>query len=103
MTRQSSFKRIVRARMAKTGESYAAARATLLSAAEPQKPQGQAGTAMLATSDAAIRERTGHGWEEWFDTLDAMGAADLAPARSPAGSPGSSASIRSRGTRRRSP
>ena len=32
MTRQSSFKRIVRARMEKTGESYAAARASLLAA-----------------------------------------------------------------------
>ena len=32
---------------------------------------------MLATSDATIRERTGRGWEEWFDVLDAMGAADL--------------------------
>jgi hypothetical protein len=32
MTRQKSFKRLVRARMEKTGESYTAARARLLSA-----------------------------------------------------------------------
>jgi hypothetical protein len=70
MTRQKSFKRLVRARMEKTGESYTAARAMLLSAHE-------ADTAWLATSDEAIRERTGRGWEEWFDLLDEWGAADL--------------------------
>ena len=35
MIAQRSFKRLVRARMAKTGESYAAARAILLAAKEP--------------------------------------------------------------------
>jgi hypothetical protein len=68
MTRQKSFKRLVRARMEKTGESYTAARAMLLGAETPAP--------VLATSDAAIRERTGRGWEEWFDALDAWGAAE---------------------------
>ena len=68
MTRQKSFKRLVRSRMDKTGESYTAARAQLLASDEP-KPR-------LATSDAAIRERTGRGWEEWFDLLDEWGAAE---------------------------
>jgi hypothetical protein len=54
--------------MGKTGESYTAARANLLAADSP-KP-------LLATSDAAIRERTGRGWEEWFDVLDEWGAAE---------------------------
>ena len=27
-------------------------------------------------SEEAIRRRTGRGWEEWFDLLDAWGAAD---------------------------
>ena len=66
MTRQSSFKRLVRARMEKTGESYTAARASLLT---PEEPQASAAP-VLATSDEAIRERTGRGWEEWFDALD---------------------------------
>ena len=35
MTEQRSFKRLVRARMAKTGESYTAARAKLLRAEPP--------------------------------------------------------------------
>ena len=69
MTRQRSFKRLVRARMEKTGESYTAARASLLSADEPGGSQ-----AVLATTDERIRERTGRGWEEWFDLLDSWGA-----------------------------
>ena len=72
MTSQSSFKRLVRARMEKTGESYTAARASLLT---PEEPQATA-EPVLATSDDAIRERTGRGWEEWFDALDAWGAAE---------------------------
>ena len=68
MTRHRSFKRLVRARMEKTGESYTAARATLLAAAEPEAPA-------FPTSDEAIRERTGRGWEEWFHLLDGWGAA----------------------------
>lgn len=70
MTEQKSFKRLVRARMAKTGERYAAARAALLASCEPTA------AVKLATSDASIRERTGRGWEEWFDALDTWGAAD---------------------------
>jgi hypothetical protein len=70
MTRQRSFKRLVRARMAKTGESYTAARASLLAAAEPKASRER----VLATSEEAIRERTGRGWEEWFDLLDEWGA-----------------------------
>jgi hypothetical protein len=71
MTRQKSFKRIVRARMAKTGESYTAARAMLLAAEEQQDAES-----VLVTSDEAIRQRTGRGWEEWFDLLDEWGAAE---------------------------
>jgi hypothetical protein len=29
---------------------------------------------VLATSDEAIRARTGRGWQEWFDLLDGWGA-----------------------------
>jgi hypothetical protein len=65
MTRQKSFKRLVRARMEKTGESYTAARSMLLAAEEPK--------GWLATSDERIRERTGRGWEEWFDRIDEWG------------------------------
>jgi hypothetical protein len=69
MTAHKSFKRLVRSRMEKTGESYTAARARLLAGDEPQRIS-------LSTSDETIRERTGRGWEEWFDLLDEWGAAD---------------------------
>ena len=70
MTRQKSFKRLVRARMEKTGESYSAARASLLAANEPKATEGPT----LTMSDDAIRRRTGHGWEHWFGLLDEWGA-----------------------------
>jgi hypothetical protein len=72
MTRQKSFKRLVRTRMEKTGESYTAARASLLAAEDPKASNGPA----LTMSDEAIRRRTGRGWEEWFDLLDAWGAGE---------------------------
>ena len=70
MTRQRSFKRLVRARMEKTGESYTAARRMLLAPGEPEASEAVS----LPTSDERIRDRTGRGWEEWFDLLDEWGA-----------------------------
>jgi hypothetical protein len=75
MTKQRSFKLLVRARMAKTGESYAAARAMLLAANEAPPTGAPAEKPPLVTSDENIRRRTGRGWEEWFDLLDDWGAA----------------------------
>jgi hypothetical protein len=72
MTRQKSFKRLVRMRMEKTGESYTAARATLLAAEEPKAADGP----VLTMSDAAIRRRSGRGWEEWFEIVDEWGGAE---------------------------
>jgi hypothetical protein len=72
MTTQKSFKRLVRTRMEKTGESYTAARAMLLAAEEPKETDRP----RLATSDEEIRRRTGRGWEQWFDLLDEWGAQD---------------------------
>jgi hypothetical protein len=72
MTRQRSFKRLVRSRMEKTGESYTAARAMLLAAEEPKGAEEPP----LLASDERIRRRTGRGWEEWFDLLDGWGAAE---------------------------
>jgi hypothetical protein len=70
MTTQKSFKRLVRARMAKTGESYTSARRSLLAAEETKANDAPA----LTVSDEVIRRRTGRGWEEWFDLLDEWGA-----------------------------
>jgi uncharacterized protein YndB with AHSA1/START domain len=71
MTAQRSFKNLVRTRMAKTGESYTAARLVLL---RPPVEPGPSEEPVLVTSDEKIRERTGRGWEEWFDLLDEWGA-----------------------------
>ena len=70
MTTKQSFKRRVRSRMEKTGESYTAARAQLLPDPTPEpeyEPQ---------TSDEAVRRNTGRGYREWFADLDAWGAVD---------------------------
>jgi hypothetical protein len=72
MTEHKSFKRLVRARMGKTGESYTAARAMLLRADDADGSEA----VRLSTSDEAIRRRTGRGWEEWFEMLDEWGAAN---------------------------
>jgi hypothetical protein len=72
MTEHKSFKRLVRARMQKTGESYTAARANLLRG----EKRGAIDEAALTTSDENIRRRTGRGWEQWFELLDQWGAAE---------------------------
>jgi hypothetical protein len=69
MTSQKSFKRRVRARMEKTGESYAAARSQLL-------PEPEAPAPKPPTSDEAVQRRTGRTWSEWFRLLDRWGARD---------------------------
>jgi hypothetical protein len=75
MTVQKSFKRLVRARMAKTGERYTAARAQLLAGAD----EGSTDTMVpqLACSDERNRERTGRGWEAWFELLDSWNAESM--------------------------
>ncbi|MEU1688457.1 hypothetical protein [Micromonospora sp. NPDC005707] len=79
MTSQRSFKSRVRARMARTGESYTTARRQLLTratAAPAPAPTVDAGRGQQDRISAALlRERTGRDWDEWFVRLDAWGAA----------------------------
>lgn len=87
MTHQKDFKKLVRARMRKTGESYTTSRSQLLrkktdAAAKPlvavatarrtAKPALDVSKAGM--SDAKIREKTGKTWSEWTAALDAIGA-----------------------------
>lgn len=67
MTQQKSTKRRVRARMAKTGERYTAARRHLLGAA-PADP------ATFSVSDESMQKATGRSHDEWFALLDAWDA-----------------------------
>ena len=95
MPTQKVFKHRVRARMSKTGESYAAARRQLLlKAKDPADPALAEPTATeptsvdppavdapepaldveLLTSDDAMRRSTGKGHDAWFALLDEWGA-----------------------------
>jgi len=73
MTRQKTFKRRVRARMAKTGESYTAARRMLIASGE--RPEPLSGGFEAPMSEQALTEATGNGWDHWFGLLDEWGAA----------------------------
>ena len=86
MPTQKDFKRLVRARMKKTGESYTAARAHFLAApraravasrvvaaSTPAVPRGPAPgeyARLAGMSDAAIKAKTGCTWERWVYALD---------------------------------
>jgi hypothetical protein len=75
MTKEASFKRRVRERMSKTGESYAAARSQVAH----KRDRVQAASARLAdTADRPAEDKlveaTGAGWEAWFALLDRWGA-----------------------------
>ena len=81
MPAQKDFKRLIRRRMQKTGESYTAARARLLQTDAPKKkapappPAARVDYAARAgMSDAAIKANTGCDWKRWVDALDDAGA-----------------------------
>lgn len=86
MTTQRDFKRIVRARMARTGESYTSARANLLkrpstvttsrnAAPEPAiraaaAPAPADYATIAGMSEAALKAKTGCTWDKWVKSLD---------------------------------
>jgi hypothetical protein len=98
MTVDKDVKRVIRTRMQKTGESYTAARAQILSRTKPVETPVIAAAAATAAGSARERERvpaidyaalagmsddkvsakTGRTWQEWTRVLDADGAAKLA-------------------------
>jgi hypothetical protein len=75
MIKERSFKRRVRERMSKTGESYTAARSHV----SEKRGRVQAARARLGAnadrpSDDKVKELTGKRWEAWFSILDRWGA-----------------------------
>nr|MDQ3958519.1 DUF4287 domain-containing protein [Actinomycetota bacterium] len=78
MTRQKSFKERIRARMEKTGESYATARRQLVekSEAEARKRQTPRTISRVRKNEESVRDNTGRTWDEWFALLDRWGARD---------------------------
>jgi hypothetical protein len=92
MPRQKDLKRLVRARMEKTGEAYTAARAQIVR--RPKTPKARSDTAPSAPitvthpepkdyaaiagmSDDVIKEKTGCTWERWVFALDHARAYEL--------------------------
>ncbi len=77
MTTQKTFKQRVRARAARTGESYTAARAQLIRKADASGNHAPTivDTRLLAgVSEEAMLDRSGRPLGDWFDLLDAWGA-----------------------------
>jgi uncharacterized protein YndB with AHSA1/START domain len=74
MTTHKDFKRLVRSRMRKTGESYTAARLQMLNrtaqSRKPAAPSPAEYAALAGLSDAAIKAKTGCTWERWVNALD---------------------------------
>lgn len=76
---QKDLKRLVRARMRKTGESYSAARAQILARPKAEAPTAKtkAPPPELAKTagmrDEAVQAKTGKTWAEWVAELDRAG------------------------------
>lgn len=89
MPRNKDLKRLVRARMRKTGEAYTAARAQLVLRSEPNKATAAATAApaparapgdyaaIAGMRDEVLKEKTGCTWERWVLALDRAGAAGM--------------------------
>jgi uncharacterized protein YndB with AHSA1/START domain len=76
MTTQKLFKRRVRERMSKTGESYTTARQHLATKREPPGPTWDLASAAELASDERLTAATGSGWEAWIDVLERWGTRD---------------------------
>ena len=81
MPTNKDLKRLVRARMGKTGEAYTAARAHIIKkpkAAAVSKTSSPASSvdyaALAGMSDEKVKAKTGCTWERWVYALDRKGA-----------------------------
>ena len=88
MPSNKDLKRLVRARMRKTGEAYTAARAQIVKKTQRRSPNATpAGrpavaashdsAALAGMSDAAVKQHTGCTWDRWVRALDHHGAAAM--------------------------
>lgn len=78
MPQQKDLKRLVRARMQKTGEAYTAARANIIrKPATPSSAPTLDYASLAGMSDAVIKEQTGCNWERWVYALDRLKAHEL--------------------------
>ena len=72
MTHAKKLKKAIRARAAKTGESYTIARKHVLAAREKPAPKAAAPSKRSVLSDASAIKATGRGFDHWFAVLDAF-------------------------------
>jgi hypothetical protein len=73
MPANKDFKRLVRGRMQKTGESYTTARAQLRKhkpAVASSAPSPAEYAKLAGKSDAVLKEKTSRNWERWVKALD---------------------------------
>jgi len=78
MPTNKNFKRLVRARMQKTGEAYTTARRQLLQGQQrqPASPPQPDYAKLAGMTNATIEARTGRTWDQWVSVLDPVGAHD---------------------------
>jgi hypothetical protein len=75
MTEGKTFKRRVRERMSKTGESYTTARAQVVEKrARNEAAKERSGSNQDRPSDGKLKEATGKKFDQWFAILDRWGA-----------------------------
>jgi len=72
MPRNKDLKRLVRARMQKTGEAYTAALSHI-----DKKPRTIDYAAVAGMSDEKVKGKTGCNWEKWVYALDRRGAQEM--------------------------
>ena len=89
MTTNKDLKRVIRARMKKTGEAYTAARAQVVRRKPPARPPNPESAekipalpqteyaAIAGMSDAVVKEKTGCTWAAWVKSLDYYGASTM--------------------------
>jgi len=73
MTHAKKLKRAIRARAAKTGESYTSARLHVLASRRAPATDKPATTPTILGDDRVVKA-TGHGFNHWFKVLDAFDA-----------------------------
>ena len=74
MPKEKDLKRLIRARMDKTGEAYTAARAHILAKRSPPVSEYPE---LAGMSDAAVERKTGKDWRGWVRVLDDIEAITL--------------------------
>lgn len=81
MTLNKDLKRLVRARMRKTGEAYTAARSHITKQSVSKSSVARSApteyAALAGMSDDKVKARTGCTWERWTRALDRLGAATM--------------------------